>query len=392
MAFLTKDKQRANLMGALRRMSPKIAKLDESSLRVLTAYVMSQYSARLDSDYQDLMTNFGGSPLASTSDGVYRLYAEHVVSKLYNDKIIEGYDKVVSEYNQKHQNAPLDTVGLSADELLKEDSTTGKNVYPPGTSFDQGQEARRQIKPGDKTEGLGTVTGQMTLSKGVTQNAGGGTLATIVDRTEAGDAIVQGPQSVDVAKAILRPQFLVAGGEEVRPNAQEEERSNILFETFSVVPDGYGLGPKNRLHLLNRQNDMLRYGAEPMYEPRVDAPINPPHPIPYGLQESFTLKELEEAYATKIGMELLKARGVSLVEKTPIGVLDDDMNTFPSSKGLKRQSRGPSPYEPVVFNIEDFLPARDPPSLQMNALDRIDSVKGTWGYRRKRVFDNLRNI
>jgi len=388
MAFSGKDKLRNNLMGALRRMSPKIAKLDDAALRQLTSYVIQKNSANIESDYNDLNTKFGTDAKMNSQEGVYALYAENVVSQQYTSSIVDGYATVINEYNTRNQNNQIDFTPLGTDDLLT--STAGVATYPAGTSFDKGQASRGLGKPGDKAEGMGTVTGQMTLSKGVTENAGGGTLATIVDKGASGDQIVQGPQSVDVARAILRPQFLVAGGEEVRPNAQEEERSNILFETFSVVPDGYGLGPKNRLHLLNRQNDMLRFGAESLYEPRVDAPINAPRPIPYGLQESFTLKELEEAYATKIGMELLKSRGVSLVEKTPIGVLDDDMNRFPSSKGLKRQIRGPSPYEPVVFNIEDFLPARDPAPLQMNALDRVDSVKGTWGYRRKRVFDNIR--
>jgi hypothetical protein len=374
--------------GALKYYSPKLyGAMDKKDMRDLFAIVRSSKKA-FDADYETFATQ---NVKLDNKETTYKIFAEQVLkAKGYKGTLENAAAAMRSSYSERHPGKELPP--LSEADFLS-DANAPASSGAQG-SFEQSVRektgiANERVQPGQVIPGLGTVGAGGQLSRGITQNIGGGNLATVVSSNDAGDYVSQGPQSVEVAKQTLRPKLVVAGGEDVRPSIQEDGQSNAIFESFSIVPDGYGLGPENRLHLLNKQNDVMRFGAEKLYEPRVDAPITPARPIPAQWKESMSLKELEEAYATKIGMELLKARGVSLVERNPIGVLEDDMNMIPSSKGLPRQERGPSPFMPTVFNLEDFLPARDPPGMQMNSLLGSDTQRGTLGYRRKRVFESL---
>ena len=363
---------------------PKLSGLDKNAFTSLFSVLRT--TSKFDKDYEDYATTTTDDK--TRDEAVRKFIAEKFTAGGYPDKIRRAIDDMRPNYRESHPGQDLPILDETKD---------FQSAPQPGSqasSFDKVVNERAglavdRVQPGQQIPGLGVVGAGGQLSRGITENVGGGKLATIVSSNEAGDYVSQGPQSVEVAKQTLRPKFVVAGGEDVRPSIQEDGQSNAIFESFSIVPDGYGLGPENRLHLLNKQNDVMRFGAEKLYEPRVDAPITPARPIPAQWKESMSLQELEEAYATKIGMELLKARGVSLVERNPIGVLEDDMNVIPSSKGLPRQQRGPSPFMTTVFNLEDFLPARDPPGMQMNSLLGSDTLRGTLGYRRKRVFDSL---
>lgn len=377
-------------VGALKYFSPKLhAAMDKQDMRDLFAIVRS--SRPYDKDYETFALT---DVRVETKDETYRAFADKVFkNKDYKEAFTDAAKAMRQNYAERHPGKELPAIDDTKDFTADASTAPPSSAQPQGSFEQQVREkqgiAAQQVKAGQVIPGLGTVGAGGQLTRGITQNVGGGNLATIVSSNDAGDYVSQGPQSVEVAKQTLRPKFVVAGGEDVRPSIQEDGQSNAIFESFSIVPDGYGLGPENRLHLLNKQNDVMRFGAEKLYEPRVDAPIAPARPIPAQWKESMSLQELEEAYATKIGMELLKARGISLVERNPIGVLEDDMNMIPSSKGLPRQERGPSPFMPSIFNLEDFLPARDPPGMQMNSLLGSDTLRGTLGYRRKRVFDSL---
>lgn len=407
--FITNPRNRFTLFkNAMRYFSPKAVKyLDDNDMKRLYASVRTPL---FDKKLQDAL----GSGLLNSErkEELYQNYAQHVL------QTSDAADSTVKFFKMNQDDFAARNPGKELPVLEEADpqTTTGGDFMAAGqvpagqavpSPAEQETLNRGATTPsvntataGEYVPGLGLLTAGGQLSRGVVENVGGGRLNTVVSTEEGkGDFISQGPRSVESAKQTLRPKFMVAGGEDVRPTIQADAQSNALFESFSIVPDGYGLGPENRLHLLNRQNDTLRFGAESLYEPRPDAPIAPARPIPAPWKESMSLKELEEAYATKIGMEFLKARGLALVERGVAGfVLEDDMNLVPSSKTLPRQERGPSPFTPVVttsyagpggFNLEEFLPARDPPGMQMNSLARTDTLRGAMGYRRKRVFDSL---
>lgn len=254
-----------------------------------------------------------------------------------------------------------------------------------------GEVSRAGATSGTTIEGLGTIGPTGQLGRGLTRNIGGGLIDTTVQADEKGDYVALGPKSATVATKNLRASLEIAGGEDVRPSAEENAQSNTLFEAFSWVPDGYGLGPYNHLHLMNKQNDQLRFGMEEMFQPRLDSPANEPRPMPRPFQNDLTFNELESEYARKIGLGLLETATIENQSKNPIRVIDNDYNLEPGSQDLPRQQSGPSPYIPVIDTHIKLMPARDPPGLQCNAQEREDSYRGSWRYKRQRVFSDMIN-
>lgn len=243
--------------------------------------------------------------------------------------------------------------------------------------------------PGTRYSGLGTMNARGELARGITSNLGGGTVDTQVESTSKGDVVTIGSQSVNTAQKTLRGSFVVVGGEHVKPDEATNLQSDVLFEAFSWVPDGYGLGPNNNLHLQNKQNDHIRFGMNPLSVPRRLEDTNGVKPPPDKWQEALddgdVLKELVDLY----GMDELANHGVAMHQSNPIKVLDHDYNNYPSYKQLPRQVTGPSPFAPTIDNINAYLPATDPPGQVMDHLEFQDTLTGTFGSRRLNTFASL---
>lgn len=248
-----------------------------------------------------------------------------------------------------------------------------------------------QAQAGQYVEGLGVKNMDGTFGRGSTTNVAGGRLDTQVgeNKVKGGDVITRGPQSSDAATKTLRPKFGLAGGEDLKQHYDDNLQSDALFEAFSWVPDGYGLGSHNRLHLQNKQNDSIRYGMEQLYEPRGQVESGMPHQMHPGWIESMPLDQLERIYVEKVGKEMMERQAMDHETVQPSHVLDNDYNRQPSYKGLQRQAQGPSPYQTVVDNMRAFLPARDPPGYYMNSLPYQDTRRGSMGMRRLNAFNSL---
>jgi hypothetical protein len=215
-------------------------------------------------------------------------------------------------------------------------------------------------------DGMGTfnaLTGSF-MRGGEQMNAGGGTIDTQTG-TDAnlGDVITLGPRSTQTGKKTLRPKMPLAGGDAVKGSAMEEGTSNALFEAFSYVPEGYGLGPSNPLHHLNINNEFIRFGVGNLAEPRSMDPANGikddlpmwsnDQPVPF-----IKAQVMDEAKDVVEG-----ASAIAKQEQQPMSIIEDseDYNAEPSSQALPRPK--PTPYETVYNNVRTFLPSTSPAGL-----------------------------
>ena len=246
------------------------------------------------------------------------------------------------------------------------------------------------IAQGNVVPGMGVVTNMGGFSRGITQNAAGADLDTQVEGVEgAGDRIAVGPLSVDTATRDLRPSFVIAGGEEVRPDYEENLQSDALFEAFSWVPDGYGLGPSNSLHLQNKQNDAFRFGMEEMCQPRRMEEHGFTHEPPLAWADALPIPTTIEFMKQHYGNMYLGQQSAPYLVQNPIHVLDDDYRRQSSFKELPRQVYGPSPMELVVHNEQQYMQAYDPPGAVMSHFGYQDIYSGTWNDRREHTLGRL---
>ena len=236
---------------------------------------------------------------------------------------------------------------------------------------------------------LGTVSATGALTRGIVRNMGGGEVDTEVDSGVNGDTIIRGSQSVNTSTKTLRPSFVIAGGEHVKPDEESNMQSNALFESFSWVPDGNGLGPSNQLHLQNKQNDVFRFGMEQLSHPRRLEETGMPHPVPAQWMDAMPTQNIVQSMKLDAGMEAIKEEAIAFQTSNPIYVLDNDYNNSTSSKHLPRQQAGPSPFEGVVDNYRNFLPSYDPSGMIMDSLGYQDNYSGTWGHARENSLGRL---
>jgi len=210
---------------------------------------------------------------------------------------------------------------------------------------------------------LNPLTGNF-VRPGEQLNAGGGVVDTQVGAdADLGDKISLGPRSVQTAKKTLRPKQPIAGEESVKATAVEEAKSNVIFESFSIVPPGHGLGPENTLEKMNQANDFIRFGIEPLAYPRANDPDNgikdevrkwsENQPKPMIVDE---MKQDEEKVTTA-------TKEVVRQIHQPDSIIEDgpDMQREPSSQTLPRPRA--TPYTTIYNNKRLFLPSTTPCGL-----------------------------
>lgn len=236
----------------------------------------------------------------------------------------------------------------------------------------------------DPAQPVNMQTGAQT--RGIIKNAGGGMLDTRTTTDAYGnDTIVQGPQSVETATKTIRAKLPAANGEMIDPNAPKNLQSDVLFEAFSWVPDGYGLGVNNRLHVLNKQHDNLRFGMERLDQPRAEQPYSHPHAMPAQFMDSVGLDDINDAFNDIVDRKRTNKLAQEIGRATGSMALEDDMMSMPSSKGLARTRT--SPFVPVHSTIRAFLPWKDGTGLEMNQLAFSDSRSGTLRKRKLDVYN-----
>ncbi len=218
-------------------------------------------------------------------------------------------------------------------------------------------------QPNTNMGNLNPLTGNFTRS-GEVLNAGGGIVDTQVGSSaDLGDSITLGPRSTATGKKTLRPKIPLAGSDSVKGTAVEEATSDTIFEAFSFVPEGHGLGVDNPLHQLNQNNEFIRFGVGNLAEPRANDPEN-------GIKDEVPLwnNDQEKAFITsQVAGEakdvIDSSKAVEKQERQPESFVEDgmDYDHEPSSQALPRVK--PTPFDTVYNNRRVFLPSTSPAGL-----------------------------
>lgn len=169
-------------------------------------------------------------------------------------------------------------------------------------------------------------------------------------------------QSKDDSTPSLRPQYGIAGVQHVIPPVNEQIRSDIEFDMFSVVQPGFGEGVDNKLFLYQEARDKFIHFAKPFYSPNVWlGPSNYQHPLPWQWQNvkdasdiaRHLMKTARQAIQTT---NLIKAAGEG--SANAFGRDVPEVVQKVSSSGLPRDPR--TVFEPVINNKDPWTPIIDP--------------------------------
>lgn len=194
-----------------------------------------------------------------------------------------------------------------------------------------------------------------------------------------GDAFVSAKESHNSSTDTLRPLFGVAPANGVIPSARAQIQSDVLFNDFSIVAPGNGLGVTNKMFLMEEMREKKIVYREPLAEPRkYDGPTDGVVPPPLKWQNEITRRDRNtiaaQAVAEASAAVLLEARAGA----GSLNILGDDFGMLQrvSDKGLKRQAE--SPLEPIIR-----LP---------KAWERVRPLPGVQWARKhaRRLFDTLR--
>lgn len=180
------------------------------------------------------------------------------------------------------------------------------------------------------------------------------------------DLVTSGNKNIDESTPSLRPQFFMSAAADIIPSEYEQVKSDVLFDMFSVVPPGYGLGADNKLFVENERNKYYNYWRKPMYAPRDwDGPEMGIKPAPWQFQPTISDARLNTAF-NKIATRLDSIKElINHQQARAVDTLPDDNNALPSSQGLPRKI---SPFEPTINNYGTMLPTHDPAGVHMNSL------------------------
>jgi len=215
-------------------------------------------------------------------------------------------------------------------------------------------------------DGKGDPPGKYTMEKGAVRAFPGNIgeqkpydINAITDHTPGNlPAILEREQN------ILRAHFQTASKSDVIPTPQRQLQSDVLFDMFSVVPPGFGLGQTNKLFVENEQRDAF-YRYTNNFFPRADdgpptgvtsAPWQWQDNIPKSVLATFVNEQLTTFEQQRVML-------ASVTDKTA-RTLPGDVNVQKSSRGLVRP---PGFLRPVITNHEPLVPVSEPAGLYLNS-------------------------
>lgn len=217
------------------------------------------------------------------------------------------------------------------------------------------------------------------LIKGKSNLVGDKLLAPTDKGYNPGDRIVGAKASMDKSKDSLRVQYGISDGDGVVPSKSDQISSDLIFDSFSTVLPGWGLGMTNKMFLMEEQRQKRLIEAAPLAEPRPwIGPIDSSDRMPKQWETTISRYTRKQIYRSQLsGL----AKGDVLERRLGEGslnILGDDAGLLSgmSSKGLPRPRE--TFMEPVICNSAPWQPVKVPPGIYLN------QVQG------RRVFDSLR--
>lgn len=171
------------------------------------------------------------------------------------------------------------------------------------------------------------------------------------------------PQILEREQNILRAHFDTATAADVTPTPQRQLQSDMLFDMFSVVPPGYGLGSRNKLFVENEQRDeFLRFRNNFFIRADQGAPTGIV-PVPWYFQDTLPVEVLQD-YVRKQKETLSNTiLAASTTVGRTVGALPADVDSTKSSRGLLRPL---SFLRPVIENDAPLTPTIDPAGVYLN--------------------------
>ena len=172
----------------------------------------------------------------------------------------------------------------------------------------------------------------------------------------------------DEAKPTLRPQWGLAGANEVVPDAETQIRSDVMFDMFSVVQPGFGEGSSNKMFLQQQARDKHIRFAGNMYTPNNWlGNINYQHPMPWQWQSvknpydvnEYMQEQLKRVRATQA---LIMQHGEGSVHSN--GKDTPQHPTARSASGLPRDIN--SPFEPTITLEQHRTPFYEVPGKDLD--------------------------
>lgn len=148
----------------------------------------------------------------------------------------------------------------------------------------------------------------------------------------------------------LRPLFGLANPLAVVPSTRDQIKSGVMFNDFSIVAPGFGLGVTNKLFRMNDLRDRkIRYHG-PLALPRSDdGPTNTVLPPPLEFQNHITTEDIQREVADKLMLSTLGKQTRLQAGEGSLNTLGDDYGFLrnTSAKGLPRAPD--SPLEPIIL-------------------------------------------
>jgi len=198
--------------------------------------------------------------------------------------------------------------------------------------------------------------------------AGGGSDEMAIDLKQGGDST--DPTIRPEAEPSIRPQFALDSlANKVVPTPEKQIQSDVLFDMFSVVQPGFGLGSDNKLNYENDAREKEVHFKDPLYKPRSEQDIGIAqhvHPLRWELQPNDTGGQIL-AHLAKLEQKMKGMKSL-IRQATAVGAdgaaLPDTTNVIASSKGLARHHK--NVLEPVIHNRVPWQPVKEAPGYALN--------------------------
>lgn len=177
----------------------------------------------------------------------------------------------------------------------------------------------------------------------------------------------------------LRPLYGMADPLDTVPDVRAQLKSDLLFQDFSVVAPGHGLGVTNKMFLMEEARDRKIVYAEPLAEPRTyGGPSGLVLPEPLEWQNEITAKDRRREDRENERQLARMMLAADQVGDGSTNVLGNDVGYLraASDKGLTRPAE--SVLEPVIRRPAEMERVRPLTGQQLN--DR----------QMRRLFDPMR--
>ena len=168
--------------------------------------------------------------------------------------------------------------------------------------------------------------------------------------------------------ATLRPSYGIAGPGDIIPSKDEQLRSDIEFDMFSVVQPGFGEGVDNKLFLYEEARRKYIIEGGDMFSPgQWLGPTNTLQPLPWQWQNVKAKGDIDH-YQSRVlqrqrnAMGAVRAFGAGSV--SAMGYDHPQVVSETSSSGMPRPKE--SVLEPQIENRCAWIPDRDPAGYILN--------------------------